>query len=456
MDMLRAMEGRGWLHMPGHGGDLPWLDAALDVTELPVSDDLHDPLSGGPMERAQELAAQACGAGATLFLTGGSTLGIHAMLTAYVPPGGKVILPRDAHKAAVAACALGDLRPVYVWPRVWEQKALPDVEDVLRAVQEHPDAQVLYLTRPDYFGVALELAPIVQAAHSVGMRVLVDEAHGAHFPYGGDVLSAGELGADAWVQSAHKTLPAMTQAAYLHMRDARDKETFAERIALLGTSSPSFLIAASLDAARAHFAQNGKSIIEHAVCRNERFHKRIQKLGVTNAYAAWRAQGYACDGTRIVLDVRALGRSGYEVSAVLSAAGIDVEMADAFRIVALPPLEGGGEHVEWLAEALEAIPRGRDRVPVPSWEFPRLAQVVPPRAAVFGQKEWVPADGAVGRVAACSVGLYPPGIPLATPGECLTADFLRALTAARDAGAKLFGVREEDHFLVVKEATSKR
>jgi arginine decarboxylase len=451
--MLEALRARAWLHMPGHGGELPWLDGALDVTEIEASDDLMNPATGGAFDRAQRLAARAAGAGGTLFLTGGASLGMLAMLTCFVPPGGKVILPRDAHKSAIAACAVGDLRPVYVWPRVVEHKALLREQDVLDTLLEHPDAAAVLITRPDYCGVCVDLAPIARAARELGVAVLVDEAHGAHLPYGGTIASAGALGADAWVQSAHKTLPALTQAAYLHVRDAARVGALRERVALLGTSSPSFLVAASLDWARAIMQEYGKIYLENAMERNAAFLKNVQAYGITNAHAAWREMGYACDAARVCVDVRALGRSGYEVSRALAVQGIDVEMADCYRLVALPPIafDGRSDALSALGHALSIMNTGAKPFSLPAMPTPRAEGAATPREAAFGRRASVRLEDARGRVVANAVGLYPPGVPMLMPGEMVGREAINALREAEARGAKLFGLEQDGRLSIMEE-----
>ncbi len=388
LSILGELKERAWLHMPGHGGELAWLSSALDTTEIDASDDLWSPTPGGVFERAQALAAQAAGAGATVFLTGGSSQGIHAMITTFVPPGGKLILPRDAHHAALAACAIGDVRPVYVWPEVANQRAAASSHALIKALNEHPDAAAVFVTRPDYYGACLDLAPIAEKARAMGVTLLVDEAHGAHFPYGGSIASAGALGADAWVQSAHKTLPALTQAAYLHLRNPAHALPMRERAALLGTSSPSFLVAASLDIARAQMGAYGDQWIAAAHRRNIQLLRRVQRLGVYDAHEPWRKEGIECDATRIVMDVRATGFSGYELCSLLCSRGVDVEMADCYRLVALPPIAGNGQE-EALAKlvcALEDIrPKGRTFF-MPDVPLPRAQAVLTPRIAAVGPR----------------------------------------------------------------------
>ncbi|MDR3120861.1 MAG: hypothetical protein LBU58_05960, partial [Clostridiales bacterium] len=245
-------------HMPGHKlgrGFLPpgvFSDPArFDLTELDETDDLHNPR--GPLQKAQELAAEAFGAGRTWFLVNGSSGGVHAMILANCAPGQKLLIARDFHISAYHAMCLAGVRPVYLFPgarRVGEPgksgaaevfgtadafgafgTLTPSAAEA--ALAEHPDAAALYLTRPGYYGSVCDLESIVRIAHSRGVPVLVDEAHGAHLSFSPRLpVGALEAGADFCVQSAHKTLPAFTQCAYVHasVRLARQGSARIERL----------------------------------------------------------------------------------------------------------------------------------------------------------------------------------------------------------------------------------
>ena len=207
-DMLHSSANRLWAHMPGHGGRpvVPLGDLySLDTTETTVTDDLYAPGSG--ILKAQEAYARAAHAARTLFLHNGSTQGIHIMLEMGCRDGDTVILPRNAHLSATQACVLGGLRIVWVPVYVQGSETFVMPEDVLQAMRAHPEARKVLLTRPDYFGGCMAedaVRTIAQEAHAMGMQLVVDEAHGAHFPFGGPIASCSELGADAWVQSVHK------------------------------------------------------------------------------------------------------------------------------------------------------------------------------------------------------------------------------------------------------------
>ncbi|MDR0897978.1 MAG: DegT/DnrJ/EryC1/StrS family aminotransferase, partial [Oscillospiraceae bacterium] len=305
--MLEAARGTARFHMPGHKGRLD----PDDMTELARTDDLYAPARG--IAEAERLGALACGAAHSLMLTGGSTAGLLAMLLSAIPPGGRLILPRGAHHAALSACVWGDFEAFFA-------------DDLPKAIAAHPDAHAVLVTRPDYYGHCDDLSAVVQAAHAAGMRVLVDEAHGAHFPWWDAPRSAGALGAEAWVQSAHKTLPALTGAAWLHLSAGMDAPRARRILRMVQTSSPPFPILRSLDEARAWMDIYGREALGQLKLRLAALRNEVAALG-----------GYTPvltdDPTRLVIEPRARGYTGMAAQAALSAQGVDVEMADDARLV---------------------------------------------------------------------------------------------------------------------------
>lgn len=431
LDMLHRASGRVRLHMPGHKGRLPteWINSALDTTEIAPTDDLFSPYSG--IARAQALYAASCGAAHTIFLTGGSTSGMLAMLLYAAAPDGEVILPRNAHHSAISACVWGGLRPVFVQPRLTRDGApyfLP--EDVLAAMRSHPAARAVLLTRPDYFGICADVGPIAQACREMGMLLCVDEAHGAHLPWRKAPQSAGALGADLWVQSAHKTLPALTGGAVLHAEQSVDAERLLRTLRMVHSSSPSFLIMETLDSARAMMDEQGRAELEGLKARIDAFWGLVIPAGYQDAQEAWRAAGIACDPLRVVVDCAAQGRTGWNVQEALATQGIDAEMADDRRVVFIPSILDEPDWLTRAAQALCALPRGE----VVFADAPAL-QALPKRAlsvreAALSPQEVVSPHQAVGRIAAVSAGLYPPGVPLVTPGEVVGESVTEALLRA--------------------------
>lgn len=445
-EMLAGRRGRLRLHMPGHKGRAPFgcVDLyALDTTELPGTDDLYRP--SGALKRAQQLYAESAGAARTLFLHGGSTAGIHAMLQLYAREGDVVLLPRNAHLSAVNACVVGGLKPV--WMPVTQRAdgyCYVAEETMLRALYEHPEAKALLATRPDYFGGCLPLSRVAAEARKRGVRLLVDEAHGAHLPYLEGCPSAGALGADAWVQSVHKTLPGLTGAAVLNLAKAEDGDAALRLLSRQQTSSPSFLLMMSIDDSRAWMGENGRSRLAALREAVSSLRAELPALGYADAHAAWADTGLSFDPTRLVLDAP---QGGEVLATALDARGVDVEMFDDRRVVCILTAMDGLETLECLKTALAEIPPRAASMPV----LPDVTALpearLSPRAAVMAESESVPLGRCVGRVAAQAAGLYPPGVPLVCPGEVVEETTVFRLQAA--ARERRFGV-EGESLLCVK------
>lgn len=419
------------LHVPGHKGQIPFESEpvqTLDVTELDVTDDLYAP--AGPILKAQELWAKAVGAGHTLLLTGGSTAGILAMLLYSTSPGDTVILPRNAHLSFISGCVLADLHPVYV-PLVAAEDgyAFAPEEGFLQAMERHPSACAVVVTRPDYFGGMIRLDRIAEAAHLKGIRLLVDEAHGAHLNWLEGATTAASCGADLWVQSAHKTLPCLTAGALLHMKKGENEKRARRMLRLVQTSSPAFYLMQSLDDARAWMESNGKSALERLAGNLNEFRCALKPLGYHDIHAALSKQPMTFDPTRLVISAP---QGGYALAKSLRAQGIDVEMADDRRIVCILTVMDEKESLLRLLSALAKIPPSpalsEDAAKTAVFPIPR--QAMDPRRAALSKQEQVNFSDAAGRISGTSVGLYPPGIPLAAPGEILEPEILSLLQSA--------------------------
>lgn len=419
-DALRAFAGQRPLrmHMPGHKGKslgIPELSggAALDVTELTPTGDLF--AGGGPIEGAEALWARTFRMPGCLFLTGGSTQGIHAALTLACRPGEAVLLDRGCHRSVYHALALLDLRPVYL-TRPWLAETgvtgpiSPD--EVERALTEHPDCRTVCITSPTYYGVLSDIPALAERVHRRGGTLVVDGAHGAHLPFLGiDHLSAADLA----VVSAHKTLPAPGQTALLLGGAAFPQEELRRVGAVYGSSSPSYLLMAALDVCRAWMEEEGAAAYRRAAELVRRLRTRLPALTEADA---------PLDPTRFVFCTP----DGFAARRALEADGIYVELADRGHVVCIVTCMDTGEELERLYRALAALPGGRDGGYPPPPPLPE--QVISPRTAFFAPRERIPLARAAGRIAAGQVAPYPPGVPVAAPGERIekkTVAYLRQI-----------------------------
>lgn len=450
-------------HVPGHkGGILSGLPTELrmalqyDFTELEGLDDLHEP--SGVIEEAQQKLSLLYGSDQSFFLVNGSTVGNLAMVYAACRAGETVIVQRNAHKSIFHAIELTGARPVFVSP-VWDvtTKTAGGVTagQVGEALKAYPGAKAVILTYPTYYGLTgTELEETINLCHTYGVPVLVDEAHGAHFIVGEPFpRSALEMGADVVVHSAHKTLPAMTMASFLHVRsDFIDAEKVARYLGMLQSSSPSYLLMASLDDARAYAEsyneEDKKVFVEWRVS----FIKRLKLIPRLRAFET-------DDPLKLILRIE--GYSGFDLQKKLETEGIYSEIADPYQVLfVLPLLKVGSiypfdEVYEKIKTAVTCLD-GVDKI-ISTIEAPLLGEGLS-RLAYTSEEvanmevEWIPYVDSMGRVAAASVIPYPPGIPLLIAGEIVKDEHVQTLGKLLQMGAKFQGeIRiNEKQIVVVK------
>jgi arginine decarboxylase len=432
---------RAALHVPGHKlgqAAPPALRSefgpalGMDLTEAPGLDDLHAP--EGPITEAQALAAQAFGAAESFFLVGGTTAGLHALVLAAVRPGEAILVPRHAHRSIVGALILAGVRPVWAPVRFHERLdiAMGVDPDAFRAAL--PAVKAALLVHPTYYGVAGAIGPLIEAAHQQGIPVLVDEAHGSHFRFHPalppDALS---LGADGVVQSTHKTGGSLTQSSLCHLgQGARlSAPRLKEMLRLVQSTSPSYLLMASLDLARRELALHGQERWAEAIELAQQARTRIEQLPGLELFPT-------DDPTKLLIGVAGRRLTGFAAADLLWEAGVAVETAGYGYLLAVLTPGDTAETIDRLVSALANLPEGRQ--PLAPWEPPPTPEtVLLPREAYLGEKVFVPLREAVGRIAAEMIAPYPPGIPVVVPGERLTSDLLAYLERSLAAGAHLQG-----------------
>lgn len=388
-------------HMPGHKGKgAPGWEKlfALDFTELPPTGNLYEP--GGAIELAQQLWAESFDMAYCLFLTCGSTQGNRTALHLTCPPGCTLLVDRNCHRSVYHTMALLDLEPVYLM-----EKTPQGVEKILK---NRPEIKTVCITSPDYYGQLYDVTGISEICHQFGAKLVVDGAHGAHLPFLG---IDHYRGADLVVCSAHKTLPALGQAALLFSGGAFTGDDLRAAAAIHGTSSPSYPIMASMDLARA-WMESGQG---RARCRE--ICARVE--GLREKFPSLRGEGL--DPMRLTLRVK----DGHEVQKRLHEIGIWPEMADSGHVVFIMTGSDTPEELDRLGAALNGLELAEDERcwPMP----PEPEMVLRPRQALFGRTEGMVLAQCEGRVAGEQIAPYPPGVPVVAPGEVISKKHLAYL-----------------------------
>lgn len=400
--------------MPGHKGRAVTHALAAgvgaDLTELEPTGNLY--AGGDAIEAAEALWGRAWGYPNCQFLTGGATQGIHAALLLCAVAGEAVLADRRSHRAVHHGMALWGLRPVWLPGR---QDAPLSPAAVAAALEEQPEIKTVCITSPTYYGVLSDVAAIGAVCHAHGARLLVDAAHGAHLPFLGKNPFRG---ADLVVTSPHKTLPAYGQGAALFGSEDFPASRLRWAAAVTGTSSPSYLVMASLDGARAWMEGPGRAAYGEAAAFAARCREEFSTL-----------DGEHLDPARLVFRTARPGE-GFLAQKELERAGVWPEMADKDHVVCILT---GCERLDDRERLYRAVAAGRrfdKRDLVPREEFPpppAPEEALSPREALFARRERLPLREAEGRTAAEIVAPYPPGTPVIAPGEMVTKKALAYL-----------------------------
>ncbi|MFB6613369.1 aminotransferase class I/II-fold pyridoxal phosphate-dependent enzyme [Streptomyces sp. NPDC056367] len=443
-------------HKQGRGVDPRVLDVVgpdvfrSDVLMLNGLDDRRQ--SRGILEGAQELMADAVGAEQAFFSTCGSSLSVKTAMLSVAGPGEKLLVSRNAHKSVIAAVIINGVEPVWVHPKFDADRHLahpPEPDDVRKKLRENPDAKGMLLITPTDWGSCADIRGTARACHDADVPLIVDEAWGAHLPFHPALPAWGmDHEADLVVTSVHKMGAAIEQSSVFHLQyDRVSPEVLKQREDLLGTTSSSSLVYATLDGWRRQMVEHGHALLGAALHRAERIRSRIADLpGLEVMGREVVDQGLTADldPLKIVIDVRGLGISGMQGAEWLRThRHVDAGGSDTCRMSVSITFADDDETEEILLTALKALvdgapaiePRTEVRLPGPSGL--ELEQAMLPRKAFFAEAEHVDADRAVGRISAETISPYPPGVPAIAPGEVITREVLDYLRSGAEHGVLL-------------------
>lgn len=434
---------------------------AADLPELPELDNLFAP--EGAIQEAQELAAAAFGADRTWFLINGSTAGVMAAILATCGTGDRIIMPRNIHQSAISGLVLSGAVPVFINP---DYDLTHDLAHsitpaaVAKALEQYPDAKAVMMVYPTYHGVCGDVRAIAELAHQHNIPLLVDEAHGAHFAFHPQLPpSALSGGADLAVQSTHKVLGAMTQASMLHVRGDRvDRERLSKALQLVESTSPSYLLLASLDAARQQMALHGEQLMTQTLHLADEAIARISQIPGLSVLALTNTPGFfALDRTRLTVRVSELGLSGFEADEIFhQQLGVTAELPTLQHLTFIISLGNTKADIEQLVQACTKITQNdyRPKAVTPWQEIfqkwkaellfvhPSSFIICPslsPREAFFAPTETLPVNQTLDRISAELVCPYPPGIPTLMPGEEINPAAIEYLQQVLTLGGNITG-----------------
>lgn len=444
------------MHMPGHKRRMksPADPYSIDITEIDGFDNLHH--AQGILKEAQERAAALYHSQETFYLVNGSTAGILSAVSGCTSFGGRILIARNCHRCVYHAALLKGLRVDYVYPRPAGDMGINGVifpEDVDKILNMHPDIEAVLVTSPTYDGVVSDIGRIVSVVHSHGLPLIVDEAHGAHFPFSGyfpeDSVSCG---ADVVIHSLHKTLPSPTQTALIHLNgDLIDRPRIREYLGIYQSSSPSYVLMAGIDDCIEWVSRHPRAFDDffHVLQKSRGTLEGMEKLKLLEFPGA--------DPSKILVRARGAGMNGYELSQTLRKQyHIEAEMACASYICAIAAVMDTEKELNRFCRALLETDRqlsgSADSTDIPEC----IDQVLPTesvctiREASERKKTACLLADAAGEISGVFVSLYPPGIPLLVPGEAITREIADKITWYVENGFEIQGM-EDGTIEVLKE-----
>ncbi len=442
-------------HMPGHKGadffrrmgygKLMGNLVDMDITEIPGADNLfqNEDVILEVMEKYKKLYLSR----RSYLLVNGSSVGLIAAILTTAPRGSRVLIARNSHKSIYNAVYLGGLEAGYLYPEILEEEGItgeitPD--EVRRALKEDPDTACVVLPSPNYYGICSDIPAISRICHEAGAVLIVDQAHGAHLKFMDDgtyPVSAEEGGADMVINSTHKTLASLTQTAILNvMTDRADLPALENWLQILESSSPSYPLMLSLDVnAEILMSRNGRKATEDWRDAVEGFYARVHEVPGLRVL-----RHPYLDRTKINLDMSGAGLSGSGLEAELNQRNIWPELVTGNIVMCMTGIGTTESHIERLLEALKDIAASSGDSPQNS----RSPQSVKTMFRLERKNTPVkycsrPVKECAGLVSAGLIVPYPPGIPLACPGEVLTEELLTYVAGLRARGEKVIGIDED-------------
>ena len=429
-------------HIPGHTkGKAIFKDFKKLIGEKALNIDTTDEFDNlgtlhpatGPIKEAQELAAKTFGAKKTFFLLNGSTAGNLAVGMALTKTGDKVIINRNCHRSALTALMISGAEPIWIAPNKIEDWSIwgnIEAQKIEEALKNNDNVSLVWITNPTYEGVVSDIKSISNICKKYNVPLVVDEAHGCLWNFNKHLPeSALKLGADVVIHSLHKTGGSMSQSSMLHISENSmiNPDSVEKSLKLLHTTSPSLLLLASLDAARANLeTKSGLKLIDNAVSNAKYLRNRLD--AIPNLHQLKSDFGYKTDVTKVFIKID--GLSGKRLESILEIDfGIEVESASDVGVLILCNLGNKRSDFVYLANALEKIASANhkdiyyleNRKHMPMIE-PEIVMSL--RDAFYSAKETIPTKDAVGRISAEVIAECPPGISILLPGELITEEHL--------------------------------
>lgn len=443
-------------HMPGHKRqhiDFP-NPYSIDITEIDGFDNLHH--AEGILQSAQKRAALLYQAKETFYLINGSTCGILSAVSAALPRGGTLLMGRNCHKSAYHAAFLRQLKTCYVLPAVTDFGVSGSVcpQDIAMAFDKNPDIGAVFLTSPTYDGIVSDIRSIAEIVHAHNVPLIVDEAHGAHFIFSKEFPdSALKCGADLVIQSLHKTLPCFTQTALLHINSDRiSPDSVKNFLGIYETSSPSYLLMASMEQGLRTMAEHGADLMNDFTGLLKEFYhhaETLKHLSVFTQKVCSKETCFAHDFSKILISTANAGLTGQKLYDILREKyHLQLEMASGHYVTALTSVLDTADGFQRLLHALKEIDQncGKSEITDTFLTCRELYNIPVQKLTLTEAMEkachTIPLKESAGCISQEFVYLYPPGIPLIAPGEVITSALIRNIALCQEQGVSVEGMAD--------------
>ncbi len=441
-------------HMPGHKRNFSdnLLPYSIDITEIEDFDNLHNPQ--GCIKEVENLAKQIYQTKDAFLLINGTTGGILSAIRAMTKFGDTVAVARNCHKSVYNAIELCGLKPVYILPEKDESfgvcLAITN-EQIKNTLKKHPDISLVVITSPTYEGVVSDIKCISDTLHKNNIPLLVDEAHGAHFPFSDKFpVEAVKCGADVAVVSLHKTMPSLTQTALLITSSNKYSCRIRENLSVFETSSPSYVLMSSIEKCLSYCKDNKDSFKKYIGTLND-FSKYCNKL------KNLRVLCYGCDSksehsffdfdvTKICISTKSTNITGTQLADILrNNYNIEIEMSYSDYVLLMTSVCDSEQGFERLKTALTEIDRNICKVTnnkntsintIPEQKFiPFERYKYKSVMSDFEKSE--------NKISLEYVWAYPPGIPVIVPGEIITGEFIKNIKELINNGVNIHSTTEK-------------
>lgn len=450
------------MHMPGHKAkeglkDLGKMIPQIDMTEVRGVDNLHK--ARDIIASSQENAARVFGAKHTLYSVNGTTGGLYAAINSQTSPGDKVLIARDSHKAVYQALVLGRLDCDYIYPSYDKENDILigiDPKELEEKLKKDKSIKALVINYPSYYGVCSDLGAIAKILDKHQVLLIVDEAHGSHLTFHKNLpKSAIESGADLVIQSTHKTLPAFTQSSMVHVcTDKVDLENLKLHMAIFQTTSPSYILMASIDYAVDYMDKFGYKELDRILKKIDEITSHLKKIKGVTVYNGRDVEEkpYDFDPSKFLFKIQ--GIAGTSLEEILrDDYKIQVELSDSYYCLALVTACDDNEDLEKLKLAIEDIAKNteyRDE----AWEISketfkdirtiRPKVILPPYKAFYSDKISIQLKESLGKISGESIIPYPPGIPILNPGEEISKEIIDYIGSLKSQNIEILGLKEDN------------